>query len=377
QASVISRTAGSNLFDHRAVDFIAGLQLLPQVRREITKAKSPAGLAMAGVGALVVVLALSHRLQRDRKLDGVAIPESLEVQRSSGLLFSDFDLQRARVAHGFPVEFNDDVTDFQPRLRARGVRLDLRHDGSRSVIHVKELRLLGSDVADPDADIPVVHFSVLDQGVDRRPHDLRGNRKSHAGEAARLGDQERVDAHNFSVSIHQRTAGVPGVDGRVRLNELSRRTAVSGVWIRPVQRADNAASYSEAESQRIAECEHSLTGVQLRRVSQRNAGQVGAVDLDYGKISQRVGADQLRRQDSAVSHGDANIHRAVDDVVVGDDVAVGRNDHAAAQSMFCLGLRAYLPKLAAEMLSELFSERSKELLQPVGVVAAVVVTAIV
>ncbi len=107
-----------------------------------------------------------------------------------------------------------------------------------------------------------------------------------------------------------------------------RRSAAE--WVGTVQRANDAARHGEAESQRIAECEYGLAGMQLRGISQGHAGEVGCVDLDDGKISERICADELRRQDSPVGHGDANIHCAVNDVVVGDDVAIGRNDYAAA-----------------------------------------------
>ncbi len=62
QAGVICRTAGSDLLNHGAVNVFAGLQLLPDVGRQVFQAKSPARLAMTGVGAKVVVVAFSHRL---------------------------------------------------------------------------------------------------------------------------------------------------------------------------------------------------------------------------------------------------------------------------------------------------------------------------
>ena len=114
--------------------------------------------------------------------------------------------------------------------------------------------------------------------------------------------------------------------------------------------------------------------MQLRGISQGHAGQVGCIDLDDGKIGERICADELGRQDSTVRHGDANIDCAIDDVVVGDDVAIGRNDDAAAETVLNVRLRAHLlPKAVlaeAELATELFS---KELLQAVGIIVAIVV----
>ncbi len=119
-----------------------------------------------------------------------------------------------------------------------------------------------------------------------------------------------------------------------------RRSAANGIGT--VQRADDAARHGEAKSQRIAECEYGLAGMQLRGISQRHAGQVGSVDLDDGKIGERIGTDQLRREDSAIGHGNANVHRTVDDVVVGHDVAIGRNNDTAAQTVLNVGLRSHV-----------------------------------
>ena len=380
QTGVICRAAGSDLLDHGTVHVVAGLQLLPDVRRQVLQAKAPARLTMAGIGALVVVVTFSHRFQRDRHVDGVAVAQGFEVERGSGLLFSDFDLQLTGVTHRFSVKFGDDIADLQACFRARRVRLDLSDDGSRSVVHVEELGFIGRNVADADADIAVAHLSVFNETVNRWLHDLRGNGKSHAGKTSGLGDQKRVDADDFAVGIDQRPAGVAWVDRGVRLDELARRTAVSGEWIGTVQRTDDAARHGETESQRIAECEYGLAGMQLGRISQRHARQVGAVDLDDGKIRERIGADELRRQDSAVGHGDANVDCAVDDVVVGHDVAIGRNDHAAAQTVLNVRLRPHVLAKAvltkAELLTELGTKLFKELLQSVGVVVAAVLSTV-
>ena len=76
--------------------------------------------------------------------------------------------------------------------------------------------------------------------------------------------------------------------------------------------------------------------MQLGRVAPGDAGKVVGVDLDDGHVVELVDTDELGREDAAVVHGDANLHGAVDDVVVGDDVAVGRDDDAAADAVLNL-----------------------------------------
>jgi hypothetical protein len=141
---------------------------------------------MAGIGGFTVAITLAHRLQRDRHVNGVAVAQGFQVECGSGLLLSDFDLQFTGVAHRFPIEFDNDVADFQTGLRARRVRFDLGDDRSGSVVHMEELRFFRRYVADTDADIPVAHLSILDETFDRGLHDLGGNGKSHAGETSGL-----------------------------------------------------------------------------------------------------------------------------------------------------------------------------------------------
>ena len=82
-------------------------------------------------------------------------------------------------------------------------------------------------------------------------------------------------------------------------------------------------------------------------VAPGNAGQIAAVDFDDGEISERIGADQLGDQDLAVAHSDANVDRAINHVIVGDDVSVGRNDDAAADAALDLRLARHAAALRA------------------------------
>ena len=85
----------------------------------------------------------------------------------------------------------------------------------------------------------------------------------------------------------------------------------------------------------------------MRGVAPGDAGQVFRVDPDDSEIVELVHSDELCREDAAIVERDANLRGAVDDVIVGDDVAIGRNDDAAADSV--LDLRGRLDHLAAAL----------------------------
>src|SRR5258708_17652071 len=71
------------------------------------------------------------------------------------------------------------------------------------------------------------------------------------------------------------------------------------------------------------------------------------IHLDHGEVGQLVLAHQLRIQHTPVTQRHPHVHRSIDDVVVRYDVAIGRDNHAAADPM--LDLRLLWPlHLAAE-----------------------------
>src|SRR5207248_8320442 len=109
-----------------------------------------------------------------------------------------------------------------------------------------EPSFIRSDIADANSHILMLDFAVPNETVNRRPYDLRRNRKSHTGERAAGRNQKCVDAYDFAASIDQWPTRVTLIDRRVGLNELTRRSPVFRKWIGTIQRADDTASYGKA-----------------------------------------------------------------------------------------------------------------------------------
>ena len=155
--------------------------------------------------------------------------------------------------------------------------------------------------------------------------------------------------------IHKRAAGVPGIDRCVRLDKIARLARIVRVRIGTVERAHNAARDGKLEvTEGAAEGKHRLAGMKTRRVAPGNTGQVLGVDADHGQIVQLVHTHQLRRKYAAVVQRDSDLRCTIHHVAIRYDVAVRRNDDAAADAVFHL-LR--LPAAAHVSL------RSKELLK--------------
>ena len=111
-----------------------------------------------------------------------------------------------------------------------------------------------------------------------------------------------------------------------------------GVRIRPIHRAHDSARYREAKSVGIAEGQHSLTGPDFLRVAPGSAGQIRGAHLQDSKVGQRIGANQFRFHYAAIAGGHADVDRSIDHVVVGDDVSVRRDHHAAAHAVLDFGV---------------------------------------
>ena len=60
---------------------------------------------------------------------------------------------------------------------------------------------------------------------------------------------------------------------------------------------------------------------------------VRGVDLDDGQVGLHVAGEQFGDVTLAVGQGDVDLADAVDDVVIGDDVAAGVDDHAGAHAV--------------------------------------------
>ena len=153
--------------------------------------------------------------------------------------------------------------------------------------------------------------------------------------AAGLAVDRGVDPDQLAARVDQRAAGVAGVDRGVGLDE------VLVVATRPFEAAAGRAD--DAERDRLVE-----TGTDCRSPAptrrpcsfdespQRSVGRLRGVDLQHREVGRSVDADDLGAAARACRRGSptrTSAPRAADDVVVGEDVAVGRDDDAGAEAL--------------------------------------------
>ena len=162
----------------------------------------------------------------------------------------------------------------------------------------------------------------------------------HAG--AGLGILGGDDAHHVAIAVKQGAARVAGVDGAVGLQHVqggAHRLAV-GVGAaggdQPVQGGDDAVGEGVGQlAQGVADGIDALAHHQLAGIAQGDGGQAGGIDLQHGHVVVLLAAHQLGGVLVAVGEGHLHRHggvvgRLLNDVVVGDDVAVLGEDKAGA-----------------------------------------------
>ncbi len=166
----------------------------------------------------------------------------------------------------------------------------------------------------------------------------------------RGGDDGAVDADQAALRVHQRAAGIAHVDGGVGLDEI----LVAGDVVEEMPRSLRPM----AETMPIVTVWPTASGLPMANTTSPTRslslsasvtqGRFVGLDLDDGDVGLRVGADHPGLELAVVGQGDLHLVRALHDVVVGEDVAVGRHDDAGAEAFL-----ARLALLVAEELAEI------------------------
>ena len=90
-------------------------------------------------------------------------------------------------------------------------------------VGVLELELLGQrrrEVLDHDAEVAAGDLAVFDEALHHVAGEVDGNGEADALVAAAAAEDGGVDADQPAVGVHERAAGVAGIDGGVGLDEI-------------------------------------------------------------------------------------------------------------------------------------------------------------
>ena len=107
----------------------------------------------------------------------------------------------------------------------------------------------------------------------------------------------------------------------------------------PLQRADDAGGDRPVLAERVADRDDrvaDLHEVRVRRATSGVSARDASLHLEHGDVGGGIAADDRRRQPLVVREADLDAARALDDVVVRDDVAGLVDDEAGAERLLRL-----------------------------------------
>ena len=128
--------------------------------------------------------------------------------------------------------------------------------------------------------------------------------------------------------VDERPPGVAGVERRVRLDDVLDHAACARLQ-RAAERGDDAGRDRRIEAERVADRDGDLAAPQPRTVAQARACDLNVgVDAQEREIGVGIVAERARIERPPVQGGHANRARALDDMAVGQQQSIWRNDEA-------------------------------------------------
>src|SRR5688500_12031643 len=142
-----------------------------------------------------------------------------------------------------------------------------------------------------------------------------------------------VDADDATARSDEGAAGVAGVEGGVGLDDVLDDALAVGGGEGAAEGADDAGGDGGLEAVGVADGDGHLADAQAVRIAEGGGGEllgVVALDAEDGEVGGGIGADDFDLEAAAVGRDGFELAGVLDDVVVGEDVAVRGQEEAGA-----------------------------------------------
>ena len=192
-----------------------------------------------------------------------------------------------------------------------------------------------------------LNVTILFQVFNHLIHDRGWNSESIADIRASGRCQHGVDTNKFTTGIDQSTTRVALVDGSIGLDETLYTVSSEGTGFGRNHTSCNRI----VQSQRITNGKYPFTYTHIVAIGNNDGRQVLGIDLNQGKISGLVGSDDTGRIFLVVIKTYGEFVSTVHNVVVGHDIAIGRDDDSRTCSCTLRCLYLTLAFLAIIALS--------------------------
>ncbi len=179
-----------------------------------------------------------------------------------------------------------------------------------------------------NAEDAAFHLAIFNELVhDAADHvDRYGEADSDVAAGAR--QDGRIDADQLAAQIHQRAAGVAGIDRGVGLDEILIAAGLR-IDVAAAQRTDDSGGNGVLQSEWIADGDHIVADLELARITERHGDQIGLFCLQYRDVGAFVAADDFGGECAVVEQRDGDLTGVFNHMMISDDVAVLRVDDDA------------------------------------------------
>lgn len=215
---------------------------------------------------------------------------------------------------------------------------------------------VGGHLQHVDAEVAALHLAVASEVAGDFLSQVGGDGEAVARIVAVGRGNGGDDADEAGVGIHQRAARVAWIDGGIGLDERLDGALHTAVVVDDAHVSgfgtDDAGGDCGGEVEGVADGHHGLSDTRAVAIAEGDGGEAGGLDFDDGEVGGRVVAYETGGQDAFVVEGNADAFGILDDVVVGDDIAVGRDDDARAVGAVFFALHALVDDESEEGLVE-------------------------
>ena len=165
--------------------------------------------------------------------------------------------------------------------------------------------------------------------------EMRGVARDGEADSLSGQDDRGVHADDFARAVQQRTAGIPGIQRRIGLDDLVHQSARLRAHGAP-ERTDDSGGHSLLESIGGTNRDRDLSHANPRRVGEARMLNIRRVDSNDRQVRLRIGPDQTRRKDARIVERYLELTRAVDHVAVCQDESIARNDESRTAALATL-----------------------------------------
>ena len=152
-------------------------------------------------------------------------------------------------------------------------------------------------------------------------------------DALPLGVDGGVDADNLAGHVDERPTGISGVDAGVGLQEVGKDVAAARHDIAALLGADDACGNAGAEAEGVADGDDPVADAGAVGIAEWNrADALEGGDADKREVGGGVAADDGGLELAVVVEFDADVAGSLDDMEVGQDVALVIDDESRAEA---------------------------------------------